>query len=216
MNRIIIICFVVLLFLVNDVQACIKPESIQQELPENNKNGIRRKWNGLFPKQTKLQYAGSMGMFSASLGWYYGKKKQWETDVFLGYIPPDQRLDGHVTFTLKQTFTPWRVELNERLFLEPLTSGLYINKIFGEYFWSDLPEKYPKNYYFWALDTRFNIFLGQALSLRMNDYVESGKSFAFFYELSTNDLYVISAIGNKTVTVKNIIGLSVGLRYRFF
>ena len=177
---------------------------------------IRKKWANLIPRQNKLQFAGSMGMFSASVGWYYGKKNQWETDFFLGFIPKMDNQDGHVTITFKETYTPWKIQINERFTYEPLTTGLYINKIFGEYFWSKLPEKYPEGYYFWAVNTRFNVFAGQAITFKLNKTALYGKELSFYYEVSTNDLYVISAIGNKTVSLKDIVSLSLGIRYRIF
>lgn len=182
---------------------------------ERHQQRIRSNWSRLIPKQNKLQFAGSMGMFSGGIGWYYGRKKQWETDWFLGFIPKMNKQDGHVTTTLKQTYTPWRLALKENLYIEPLTTGIYINKIFGEYFWSKLPEKYPENYYFWAVNTRFNIFVGQAFTIDLND-THVGREISFFYEFSTNDLYIISAIGNQSISPWDIVGLSVGLRYRIF
>jgi len=177
---------------------------------------IRNRWASLIPKQNKLQFAGSMGMLSGSVGWYYGKKNQWETDLFLGFIPKMNRQDGHVTITLKETYTPWRIKLNEDFSYEPLTTGLYINKIFGEYFWNNLPERYPEGYYFWAVNTRFNIFLGQAVTVKLNKSPLFGKELSFYYEFSTNDLYLISAIGNQSIRPWDIIGLSLGIRYRVF
>lgn len=172
-------------------------------------------WSHLIPRQIKLQFAGSMGMFSVGPGWFYGKKNQWETDMFIGFIPRMNGSKGHVTITLKQTYTPSHLQLNDRLSYEPLTTGIYFNKIFGEYFWSHLPEKYPEGYYFWAVNTRFHVFLGQALAFRLSKKME-GKSLSFFYEFNTNDLYLISAWSNKTIGLKDIIGLSLGLRYRLF
>ncbi len=172
-------------------------------------------WNRLIPRQTKLQFAGSMGMFSTGPGWFYGKGDQWETDFYIGFIPRTNGSKGHITTTLKQTYTPFRFQLNDRFDFEPLTTGIYFNKIFGEYFWSRLPEKYPEGYYFWAVNTRFHVFLGQALSFRIGEKT-IGKELAFFYELNTNDLYLISAWSNKTIGFKNIVGLSFGLRYRAF
>ncbi len=174
----------------------------------------QRNWNRLIPRQTKLQFAGSMGMFSSGPGWYYGKRNQWETDFYIGFIPKINGSKGHLTTTLKQTYTPFHVRLNDRLGIEPLTSGIYISKIFGEYFWSRLPEKYPKGYYFWAVNTRFHVFVGQSISLKPSEKM-IGKEMAFFYEFNTNDLYLISAVQNKTIGLKDIVSLSFGLRYRF-
>ena len=76
------------------------------------------------PKQAKLQFAGSMGMFSLGSGWYYGKNTQWETDLFVGFIPRIDDMQGHLTITLKQTFSPFRLKLSDAFTYEPLTSGL--------------------------------------------------------------------------------------------
>lgn len=167
------------------------------------------------PEQVKLQFAGSMGLFSLGSGWYYGKHTQWETDLFIGFIPRIDDIKGHITITLKQTYTPFHFKLDKNFIYEPLTGGAYINKIFGPYFWNKLPDKYPKNYYFWATNTRFHVFLGQALSFRLGN-VQPESNLSFFYELNTNDLYIISAIGNRTIKLNDIVGLSFGLRYRIF
>jgi len=194
-----------------------KPKYTEREARRLQKEEkIRNQWARLLPKQNKLQFAGSMGMFSGSIGWYYGKKKQWETDLFLGFIPKANRQDGHVTITLKETYTPWRIQLSEDFSYEPLTTGIYINKIFGEYFWDKLPERYPDGYYFWAVNTRFNVFLGQAIPFKLNKSTLFGKEISLYYEFSTNDLYLISAIGNQSIRPWDIVGLSLGIRYRAF
>ncbi len=59
------------------------------------------------PDHTKIHYAGSMGLISVSAGWDYGKKK-WETDIFLGILPKYSGFETQATFTIKQTFIPWR------------------------------------------------------------------------------------------------------------
>lgn len=207
MNRIVIALFITALFGANIVFA----ESAHDRKLEK----YQKRWNRLMPRQTKLQFAGSMGMFSTGPGWFYGRNNQWETDFYFGFIPRMNGSEGHITTTLKQTYTPFRFQVNNRFRVEPLTTGVYINKIFGEYFWSRLPEKYPRHYYFWAVNTRFHVFLGQAFSYQLSEKM-LGKELSFFYEFNTNDLYVISAIDNKTIGLKDIIGLSFGIRVRVF
>lgn len=186
-----------------------------ESLHDKKLASYKSNWIRLMPDQSKLQFAGSMGMFSIGPGWYYGKRNQWETDWLIGFIPKFAESEGHLTTTIKQTYTPFRINLNGGLSFEPLTSGVYINKIFGEHFWSKLPEKYPKSYYFWAVNTRFNIFLGQSVSIKTGNKT-LGRELSFFYEFNTNDLYFISAYGNKTIGIKDIVGLSVGIKYRVF
>lgn len=196
------------------IVSCLLPFSlVAQDSGDELMTEYQNQWNRLIPEQVKFQFAGSMGMISLGPGWVYGKKSRWETDLFVGFIPKIGNMNGHITATLKQTYTPFRIKLNNDFIYEPLTTGIYVNKIFGPYFWRKLPDKYPNKYYFWATNTRFNIFLGQAISFKMRK--ESNPNWSFFYEVNTNDLYLLSAIGNKMIKVEDIINISFGLRYRF-
>ena len=66
-------------------------------------------WNRLIPKYQNVQYAGSMGLLSLGVGWDYGRKKQWETEIMFGLIPRFSSNKAKVTFTLKQNYAPWEV-----------------------------------------------------------------------------------------------------------
>lgn len=196
------------------ILTCLLPfPAMAQEKEDELLLEYQKQWNRLIPKQVKFQFAGSMGMVSVGPGWVYGKKSQWETDLFVGFIPKIGDMKGHVTATLKQTYTPFEIEFNNGILYEPLTAGIYLNKIFGPYFWRKLPAKYPNNYYFWATNTRFNIFLGQAISAKIGK--GPSRNWSFFYEVNTNDLYLLSAIGNRTIKMEDIINISLGIRYRF-
>ena len=118
--------------------------------------------------------------------------------------------------TLKGTFIPWNVSLPRDFFLEPLTCGLYINTVYGHEFWSRQPGRYPDKYYE-ALSTkaRINVFLGQ----RIGVYVPHSrrkfvKEIRLFYEVSTCDLYVVSAFTNSYLKPHDYLRLSFGLRFK--
>lgn len=66
----------------------------------------RRAWEALIPTHTKLQYAGGMGLLSWGIGWDYGKRGQWETDLLLGFIPRYSSKHFKMTMTLKQNYIP--------------------------------------------------------------------------------------------------------------
>ena len=100
----------------------------------------REFWESLMPTYSKIQYAGGMGLVNLGLGWQYGKKDQWETDVFLGFVPRYSSDDSKITFTLKQNFIPWQTPLNKTLTLEPLTCALYFNTVFSDEFWTQQPD----------------------------------------------------------------------------
>ncbi len=180
---------------------------------QENKN---ESWNPLKPDHVKLQYAGGMGLFSIGVGWEYGKRKQWETDIILGYIPHYSSDCNKTTVTLKQNFIPWRTSLGKNLQLEPLECGLYMNTIFNEDFWNKEPDHYPKGYYGFSSRVRFHLFIGQRLKWTLPGKLGStGKSITAFYEISSCDLYVVSAFVNH-LNPEDYLRLSVGVKFNIF
>lgn len=171
-------------------------------------------WNRLIPTQVKWQYAGDMGTMSLGPGWDYGRHRQWETNFFIGYLSASGSSPLHITATLKQTYTPIKIGIGHNIDIHPITGGVYMCKVFGQYFWSKLPDRYPRNYYFWVLNTRFNVFLGQSVTFNSPRLLK-GDSFSIFYELNTNDLYLISAAGNRYIGFKDIVNLSFGAKFTF-
>ena len=177
---------------------------------------VRRAWEALIPTHTKLQYAGGMGIVSAGIGWDYGKRGQWETDVLLGIIPKYSSDKAKLTLTLKQNYTPWSTTIGKNLSFEPLECGLYFNTVFSDEFWTSEPDRYPKGYYGFSTRIRTHIFVGQRLRM---DIPESKRFFAksvtAFYELSSCDLYIVSAFTNH-LKPTDYLRLSFGLKFQIF
>jgi hypothetical protein len=177
----------------------------------------RGHWEKLIPTHTKVQFAGNMGLLSFGTGWDYGKKNQWETDVFLGFIPKYDSKRTKVTMTLKQNYMPWSLNLGRSFSTEPLTCGIYFNTVFGNEFWVHEPDRYPKGYYGFSSKIRSHIFLGQRLTYDIDPQRRyTAKSITFFYELSTCDLYLISAATNSYLRPRDYLSLSFGLKLQLF
>ncbi|MDH6308436.1 hypothetical protein M2451_000747 [Dysgonomonas sp. PFB1-18] len=177
----------------------------------------QNQWSKLIPTHTKIQYAGGMGLLSFGAGWDYGKNNQWETDVFLGFLPKYSTSKTKITFTLKQNFIPWNKKLGKNFSLDPLACGLYINTIFDGDFWVSEPDKYPNDYYSFSTKMRFNIYVGQRITYKIpEDKRFFAKSITAFYELSTNDLYMASAFTNKYLKPDDYLRLSFGLKFQLF
>lgn len=177
----------------------------------------RGHWEKLIPTHTKVQFAGNMGLLSFGTGWDYGKKNQWETDVFLGFIPKYDSKRTKVTMTLKQNYMPWSLNLGRGFSTEPLTCGIYFNMVFGNEFWVHEPDRYPKGYYGFSSKIRSHIFLGQRLTYDIDPQRRyTAKSITFFYELSTCDLYLISAATNSYLRPRDYLSLSFGLKLQLF
>ncbi len=198
------------------VIGCIMGVSVcAQDRHEQMIERYKRGWNKLIPRYNKIQFAGSMGLLSLGVGWDYGKKKQWETDLFLGYLPKFAGKEGHMTITLKENYIPWKINLpKNRWVLEPFTASLYINKIWGDEFWTKEPDKYPTKYYNVATNLRFNLAFGQRIQFNFKPFGLS-RHIDFFYEFGTNDLYIISYFTNKYLHLGDIFNLSLGLKFQF-
>lgn len=171
------------------------------------------RWSKMIPSYYKLQFAGSMGLMSMGTGWSYGKNKQWETDLFIGFVPKYSTKNNKITFTLKQNFIPWNVRISDRVNLKPFSTGLYVNTVLGRDFWGKQPDKYPNGYYGFSPKIRFNIFIGQGWEYKFSPNKNLlNKSITFFYEISTNELYLISAFTNDYLKAKDFLGLSLGIK----
>lgn len=174
----------------------------------------RRHWEALIPTHTKLQFAGNMGLLSIGTGWDYGRRNQWETDLLLGFLPKYDSDRAKLTMTLKQNYIPWSLQIRQSDFdFEPLTCGLYMNTVFGNEFWVHEPDRYPQGYYGFSSKVRFHIFVGQRLTFNIpTRYRITARAITLFYELSTSDLYVVSAFTNRYLKPKDYLSLSFGIK----
>lgn len=179
-------------------------------------NQYRDLWESLMPTYSKMQYAGGMGLINMGVGWAYGKNKRWETDAFLGFIPRYSSDNSKITMTLKQNFIPWKKPLNKSMTLEPLTCSLYFNTVFSEEFWTQEPDRYPRGYYNFSTRVRTHVSVGQRLCFNIPDKKRIfSHSITAFYEISTCDLYVVSAFTNH-LNLDDFLRLSFGVKFDIF
>jgi len=195
------------------------------ELSQGQKSRYERKvdkafkrWASLIPRQFVIQNAGNMGVLSAGIGWEYGKRKQWETHLLIGFIPKHQTTRAKMTMTLKENFIPWNIDLKKGWSVCPLTTSLYLNTVYGHEFWKSQPGRYPDKYYeFMSTKLRLNIAVGQSITFLVPyDKRVRSKSISLFYEVSTCDLYIRSKFLDGSVPLKDILGLSIGLKLQIF
>ena len=223
-------------FVISLVLSCFSmtalADSIHVSFPADSRYDIRvlryrKHWASLIPTQLVIQNAGNMGIVSAGIGWHYGKHRQWETHLLWGYIPRHQSTRGKLTMTLKENYIPWIIDLSEcRLWhpklkgwsIEPLTASIYLNTVYGHEFWEHQPSRYPDKYYeFMSTKFRLNIALGQQITWQIpNEKRLHHKSIALFYEFSTCDLYIRSKVLEHSIPLKDIIGLSIGVKLQTF
>ncbi|MCR5314207.1 MAG: hypothetical protein K6E54_11305 [Bacteroidaceae bacterium] len=186
--------------------------------PENRYNKYVQKafdrWDMLIPRQFIVQNAGNMGALSAGIGWEYGHRGMWETHLLFGFIPRHESSRMKMTVTLKENFIPWSIDLKEGWSVQPLSASIYLNTVIGHEFWKSQPKRYPDDYYeFMSTKFRLNVGFGQQITWQI-PYKKRryARSISLFYEVSSCDLYIRSKIIDHSVPLKDIIGLSIGLK----
>lgn len=169
--------------------------------------------NRIIPTMAIAQFAGNMGLVSVGLGWDHGTRGQWETSLLAGFIPREEGSKRYVTVSLKETYTPWSIQVNDRFAFEPLTCGLYFNSIISRDFWVKEPDHYPNSYYGFSTKIRANVFIGESFT-----FYTAGRGLlryaSLFYEFGTADMYVISKATNKYLKFWDIFGVSFGVKVK--
>lgn len=192
------------------------PKAVKRTGYDNRVHRFRKNWERIIPTHAKIQYAGNMGLLSFGTGWDYGKRNQWETDILLGFIPKYSSKKTKVTMTLKQNYMPWSINIGKGFSTEPLACGLYLNTVFGDQFWVNEPDRYPKGYYGFSSKVRIHIYMGQRLTYDIDPQRRFlAKSVTFFYEISTCDLYLVSAVQNSYLRPRDYLSLSFGLKFQY-
>lgn len=163
-------------------------------------------WERMKPTHVKMQYAGGMGVLSTGVGWDYGKRRQWETDVLLGYLPAKYASDFLLTLTVKQKLHTVEHEFRQALGTGAFYCGMYLTTIAGEEFWKKEPGRYPNRYYNFSTKIRPYIFIGQRMNFNLKNSIV--QHISLFYEVSTCELYIISKATNRVSTMRDVLRFS--------
>lgn len=176
----------------------------------------RKHWDVFIPTSGVIQVCGNMGIVSMGIGWAYGKRRQWETQLLLGYIPKFDSDDEKWTLTLKQNFIPWKKPMGKGWTFEPLECSLYFNTVFGHDFWTKQPTKYESGYYPFSTRIRPNLAFGERFKYDIQHNKRKRiKSITFFYELGTNEIYALRFFRNGNAGFWDVFGLSLGVKVQY-
>ena len=97
------------------------------------------------PDLVKLQYAGNIGFMSVGVGFNWWRDIA-ETDIMYGYVPENNGDATIHTFTVKNTFNVYNLNVSRIVTLSPVL-GFSVSFEPGQNSFIRLPEKYPKKYY---------------------------------------------------------------------
>ena len=91
---------------------------------------------------------------------------------------------------------------------------VYLNTVYGHEFWRSQPRRYPDKYYeFMSTKFRLNVGMGQRITWDIpRNRRKYAKSISLFYEVSSCDLYIRAKFQDSSIPLKDIVGLSLGLK----
>lgn len=194
--------------------AQLEKETFEPSVYELRMARRMRRWQRLIPSHYKLQFAGSIGLFSLGPGWTYGRSNQWETDLMFGFLPKFESDEAKLVFTLRQSYIPWNIQFGRSDFgFKPLSCGLFFSSVLNDDFWVSEPSRYPGGYYGFSTRLRANIFLGQRFTYYWADDKRAfAQGVSFYYEFSVCDTDLITFFGDRCIKFKDILSLALGLK----
>jgi hypothetical protein len=169
------------------------------------------------PQHLVLQTAGGLGMVAAGAGYEYGKNRL-ETDILLGYVPKHFAGSTLSMASLKMLYSPFRLQLTDKVQLLPVTLGAYFSYTHGTLN-DELKGQYSSDYYWFSTDTRYGPLLGSRLTYLGAPVAATGqpRKISFYYDLGTNDLYLASYLSNRNggISLGQILTLALGVKADF-
>lgn len=178
------------------------------ETPVDQGSYKNRYW--LLPDHTTLQFAGSIGLFSAGFG-YRNPKNTLEGELLFGYVPASIGGDRLYTAALKGNWIPFVLFSDKFVRVYPLQTGVMAAYTFGSEFFGTQPDIYPKGYY--PFSTAFHAYwqIGSRLSIPVNT-----NRLEFYYEVNANAEELITWAQNPDfIGPGKIFRLALGLKLNF-
>jgi len=177
---------------------------------------VKHKW--YIPKSATLQFAGSIGYFSAGIGYNLNKSGSSSLDLMYGYVPVPKGGDLSI-ITGKFAWRPFKIKINEWAVIHPINPGVFLSYHGGSNFdskWDD--DEYPKGYYWWSTAFRPHISFSTEVKLNTEKLIPNLKikTLSLYSEFNTNELYAISYIQNShDLNLTDIFKLGLGARVYF-
>lgn len=163
------------------------------------------------PRHVVVQTGGGLGMIAAGAG--YSLKDRLDLDVLAGYVPKKYGGSTLSIFSAKLLYSPWTLPLSQKVSLKPLSVGGYFSYTRGNLN-DEKPGQYYKGYYWFSTNKRVGPLLGSRLSYALPPTATGrARNLSAYYELGSNDLYLISYVQNtKGLSPADILTLSLGLK----
>ncbi|MGN7889928.1 hypothetical protein ACN9ML_01275 [Dyadobacter endophyticus] len=167
----------------------------------------------LVPDHLGVQYAGSIGWVSVGTG-YDLFRSRIRTGLHYGYLPKDFGGELHI-LSASVYCQPLKIKVAKAFTIHPLDIGIKSAYHFGDQFYLNWPERFPRGYYWWKSALRLHLATESSVTRELKN-AGSIKAVTGYIELNTNDLYLVSYVLNPTVlAITDIIKIGCGIRIHF-
>jgi hypothetical protein len=175
-------------------------------------SNTNRPW--YYPDHAVLQFAGNIGLLAAGPGYSFARDRM-DAELLYGFIPAFEATSGLHIITAKWSYRPFKINLKNGYLLEPLKMGTGISYTIGPQFVTTWPGRYPEGYYWWTSSFRLTPFFGPTISRKVGHDKTLIKRVQLYAELGTNDLALVSFVGNTKLGFTEILNIALGTRVVF-
>ena len=161
-----------------------------------------------------IQHAGSIGFFSAGIGYdVFDSNARFSTHF--GSVPFNRGGTLNV-LSAKLFYKPTTITVWNRVKFNPWDFGIMASYHYGKNMETQWPEGvHPKGYYWWHPALRVHLGMESSVTYECKKG-HAFRSLTGYIEFNTNELYLVSFIQNmKTVSAWDIVKIGAGARVHF-
>ena len=174
---------------------------------------LAQRKNWAVPDFGVIQYAGSIGVVSIGAG-YDVFKSRARFSTHFGAIPKPMGGPLNV-LALKFLYEPVTLTVDKKTLIRPVDFGIMGSYHYGHEFEERWPEEHDKGYYWWNPALRVHLVVESSVT---HEFPEDHrlKAATFYYEVNTNDLYLVSYVLNvRSIRLFDILKVGAGVRFNF-
>lgn len=172
----------------------------------------------LIPDGAIVQYAGSIGYFSAGVNYEIFGNKRGNIDLMYGFVPGSKGGVLNIA-TAKFAYKPWAIGLKDWGKVYPFNPGLFASYTFHKELSLTFPGgQYAHDYYYWSEALRPHLAVSSELELDARKLLKNTgiRAVGLYIEANTNDYYLINYVQNTSaLTFDDIFQLGIGMRVKF-
>lgn len=164
----------------------------------------------LIPNYINTQFAGNIGAVSLGAGYRMNRKRSLEWVFGFGYTPRMEAARTIYNLSFRNLYLPVEWKIGNDFYLYPqITLGISRQFARGNKTFVTLPNAYPDGYYAPnAIRAHFSLGGRVRKELGSRYFIEA---IEFYAETTTNDLYLTYYYKSRTVELKNIFSMALGL-----